>query len=188
LRGFGLTNCPRCGKPAEELDVFCTNCGSRIVAETAPVAPAPASPDDQIRDVITRRLDGIKNRDERTVRSIIDASKYSKFDDWPPFTRQIGETGLSNEFGAFQVLSSYNYDIANLKIDIIGDTTIATFYFHYTGEMRNQPFDVNSRVTIILLKENEEWKIIHEHYSRMSDVEPSPASRQQMRRGRHRWP
>ena len=181
-----MVNCPRCGRPVEELDVFCRYCGARLIVETAPAVAPSASPDNLIKDAIIRRLDGIKNRDEGAVRNIIDTSRYSKFDDWPPWTRQDAETGLKNEFGAFQVLKNYNYDLKDLKLDVIGDAASATFHFHYTGEMRDQSFDVNSRVTIILLREAGEWKIIHEHYSRMGDGGSSIAGQQQRRR--RRWP
>jgi DNA-directed RNA polymerase subunit RPC12/RpoP len=180
-----MNNCPRCGRVVEDLDVFCRYCGARLIEETVPVVAPSAPPDELIKDVIVRRLDGIKNRDEGVVRSMVDVGRYSKFDDWPPWGRQDAETGLKNEFGAFQVLKNYNYDFTNFKLDVMGDVAIATFHFHYTGEMRSQSFEVNSRVTTVLLKEAAGWKIIHEHYSRMGERQTSDAGQQQRRR--RRW-
>jgi ketosteroid isomerase-like protein len=182
-----MRTCPSCGRQIEEFDAYCRYCGSRLMAETTPAPLPPASPDSLIRETIVRRLDGIKNKDENAVRSILDASRYSKFDDWPPWKRQDAETGLKNEFGAFKVLKDYSYDLADLKLDLMGDTVCATFHFHYTGQMRDQTFDVNSRVSIVLLKESGEWKIVHEHYSRMGDGQTAVVGQQQMRR-RRRWP
>jgi ketosteroid isomerase-like protein len=147
-----------------------------------PSAPADAA----VKDVIARRLDGIKNRDENTVRSIIDTARYSKFDDWPPWDRQDADTGLRNEFGAFKVLKDYIYDFTNFKVDVVRDVAVATFQLHYTGQMRDLSFDVNSRVTTILLKESTEWKIIHEHYSRMIGQQSVGLGQQQQQRRRHR--
>ena len=47
----------------------------------------------EIMAVVFRRLEAIKNKDESTVRAIID-ERYNKFDDWPPFKRQEAEEAL----------------------------------------------------------------------------------------------
>lgn len=199
-----MPNCPKCGALLDDDAVFCSNCGSALSQQltqppssqaTSPVA-APlgdkmasteatlASSDDAIKNVIIKRLDGIKNKDEKAIRSIIDAGRYSKFDDWPPYSRLDGDAALKNELGAFQVLSNYNYDLTNFKVDMIGDVAIATFQLHYTGQMGIRPFEVNSRITTILLKQDAEWKIIHEHYSRWGEEQRQDAGQQQRRR---RW-
>ena len=128
-----MNNCPKCGKELKDDDNFCKYCGAPLGEKTASTEVALASPDDVIKNVIIKRLDGIKNKDEKTVRSIIDAGRYSKFDDWPPYGRQDADTALKNEFGAFEVLSNYNYDFTNFKVDMVGEVAIATFQLHYTG-------------------------------------------------------
>jgi ketosteroid isomerase-like protein len=179
-----MNNCPKCGRQVQDDDSFCRFCGAPLTYTTVPADVVPASPDDEIKNVIVKRLDGIKNRDENVVRSIIDVRRYTKFDDWPPYGRQDADTGLKNEFGAYQVLSNYDYDLTNLKVDIIGDLAIATFNIHYSGLMRGKTFEVNSRVTTILMRQDSEWKIIHEHYSRMTEQQPGGPQQQQRRRRR----
>jgi ketosteroid isomerase-like protein len=127
--------------------------------------------------LITKRLDGIKNKDEKVVRSIVDES-YSKFDDWPPFRRQEAEEALRNEFGAFQVLSNYTYELKDFKANVFGDVAIATFQLHYQGEIRNRHFEVNSRVTSVLKKHDSDWKIVHEHFSRFPEGNSSDGTRE----------
>jgi len=200
-----MPNCPKCGALVDEDAVFCTNCGNALPQQptqpqssqttspplgekTALTEATLASSDDVIKNVIIKRLDGIKNKDEKAIRSIIDAGRYSKFDDWPPYSRQDGDAALKNEFGAFQVLSNYNYDLTNFKVDMIGDVAIATFQLHYTGQMSIRPFEVNSRITTILLKQDSEWKIIHEHYSRLGEEQQRDAGQQQQRRRRGSFP
>lgn len=179
-----IKNCPRCGRKVQDDDDFCRFCGARLNYTRTQTETITASSDDEIRDVIVRRLDGIKNRDEYTVRSIVDSKMYTKFDDWPPYSRQDADTALKNEFGAFKVLSNYDYDLTNFKVDLAGNVAIATFHLHYTGQMRNQSFEVNSRVTTVLLKQNAEWKIIHEHYSRMAEQQQGDTQQPQRRRRR----
>ena len=157
--------CPNCGNEAGKDYNFCKFCGTRLdEINTNPAVTVSPLEEDIIKTII-KRFDGIKNKDENLVNSIIDVEKYSKFDDWPPYKRQTGYDALKNEFSAFKVLSNYNYDYNDFKVDIMGDTAIATFLLHYSGEMRKKTFEVYSRVTIVLEKQGSEWKIIHEHYS-----------------------
>jgi len=128
-------------------------------------AEAPAA---DIIGVISKRFNALKNKDENAVRDVID-DHYSKFDDWPPFRRQEAEEALKNEFDAFKVLSNYEYEIKELKAEIWNNMALATFHLHYKGEIRGNPFDVNARVSTILIKKNSEWKIMHEHFSRFPE-------------------
>jgi hypothetical protein len=132
-----------------------------INRKTASKESASASPEDVIKNVIVKRLDDIKNKDETAVLGINDAGKYSKFDDWPLYGRQDVDTAFKNEFGATQVLYNHNYNFTNFKVDTIGDVAVATFQLNYTGEMSRRLFEVNSRITTISLKQDAEWKIIH---------------------------
>ena len=162
--------CPKCGNEVHEDYNFCKYCGAPLgktsILPLTTQTPTSTSLEDEIKNTIIRRLYGIKNKDEKTVSNIVDGERYSKFDDWPPHGRQAADEALKNEFGSFKVLSNYSYDIKNFKAEIIGEVAVATFYIHYSGEMRNRPFDVYSRVTTILRKQDSEWKIVHEHYSR----------------------
>ena len=126
------------------------------------------STEDEVRNTIIKRLDGIKNKDEAAVRALLN-ERYNKFDDWPPYERQDAAKSLENEFGAFKVLSNYSYDLKDFQTNIFGDTAVATFTIHYKGQIRNRPFEVTSRVTSVLKKENSGWKVVHEHFSRFPD-------------------
>ena len=129
---------------------------------------AGSSVEDDVRNTVVKRLDGIKNRDENAVKALVN-EHYSKFDDWPPFARQDGSKALENEFGAFKVLSNYGYEMKDFEATVLGDTAIATFTMHYQGQIRNRSFDVNSRVSMVLRKQDSEWKVVHEHFSRFPE-------------------
>jgi len=132
-----------------------------------------SSAQDEVRNVIVNRLDAMKNRDEGAVKALVD-EHYNKFDDWPPFERQEGSKALENEFDAFKVMSSYSYELRDFQANILGNTAIATFIIHYQAVMRNRAFDVTSRVTSVLNKQDSGWKVVHEHYSRF----PEPTTQQ----------
>ena len=163
-----MTKCPNCGKEIEETYNFCKYCGTKLAGLPESKIKVGSSPEDNVENAVVRRLDGIKNKDEGTVSSLIDA-RYSKFDDWLPFRRQEAAEALKNEFEAFKVLSNYSYELKDFEAIIIGEVAIATFHIHYQGMIRNKPFEVTSRVTSILNKQDSGWKLIHEHFSRFPE-------------------
>ena len=149
-----------------------------------PVNQPASNVEDEVRSVIVKRFDGIKNKDEKAVTALLDES-YSKFDDWPPYQRQERAQALQNEFTAFKVLSNYTYELKDFKATVLGEAALATFTINYKATMRNEQFDVTSRVTAVLKKQDSAWKLVHEHLSRF------PAERQpdqQRQFGRRRFP
>jgi len=124
------------------------------------------TPEDLVKAVLTQRVEGIKNRDTKSIAGLMDGESYTKFDDWPPFERQ-DSTALNRESEALKVLKEYDYEITDWKIDIFDDAALTSFVIHYHGMIRDVSFNIRSRVTAFLLKRGEDWKIIHEHWSRI---------------------
>jgi len=125
---------------------------------------------------VFKKFEATKSEDEAAMKTLMDAS-YAKNDDWPPYHRQDGAQALQNESSTSKVLSDYTYELTDFKTDVIGDAAVATFTIHYQGTMRDQQFNVTSRVTTLLRKQDSTWKTIHEHLSRF------PEERQYSRRG-----
>ena len=161
--------CPNCGKEISEGSVFCAACGSKLVSADK------VSVEDAIRNVLIRRIESIKNRDAETLGKLVYKEKYTKFDDWPPFELQ-GPEALKNEADALKVLKEYGYETRTWTITVLGDSAIATFIIGYRGKIRDLDFDIRSRVTALLIKQEEEWKIVHEHWSRFPQMGPPPAA------------
>jgi len=140
--------------------------------------------EDEVKAVLIRRIEGIKKKDAQSIADLVDKDRYTKFDDWPPFERQ-GLDALNREAEALKVLKEYTYDISEWKIDIIGNVAVASFIINYRGTIRDLNFDIKSRVTVVVAKSNNEWKLIHEHWSRFPQKwEDMP----QMRRRRFPFP
>jgi ketosteroid isomerase-like protein len=142
--------------------------GTKLSGVTPEESKTESPVEAEVAGVITKRLDGIKNRDETAVRAIVD-ERYNKFDDWPPFIRQEAEEALKNELGSFKVLSNYSYELKDFKANVFGDVAVATFHLHYQGEIRNRRFEINSRVTSVLRRQDSGWRIVHEHFSRFPE-------------------
>ncbi len=103
---------------------------------------------------------------------------FTKFDENPPYTRESAEEAFVYEQAAFANISDYSYQIENLRIDLVGDVAVATFYLTYRGMFVNDysfegsPVSSRARVTIVLSKMGGEWKFLHEHFSRFPDWDP----------------
>lgn len=112
------------------------------------------------------------------------SGKFTKFDDFPPYTRQELQQAIIYEQAAFANISDFQYNIDQLRIDMLGEVAIATFYLDYKGVFVNdysfegRPVSNRSRVTMVLAKEAGRWKIVHEHFSTIPEW-PSAESKDQ---------
>jgi ketosteroid isomerase-like protein len=178
-----MRECPKCGERNDDAANYCIRCGTMLSGLPESQATSEISKEDEVKGVIVKRLNGIRDKNEEAVRGLID-ERYSKFDDWPPFTRQGFSIALQNEFGAFKVLTRYEYELRDFQVKVFGEMAIGTFVMHYTGVIRDSPFDITSRVTSVLLRQSTGWKVVHEHFSRF----PQERDQQQfMRPRRRRW-
>jgi ketosteroid isomerase-like protein len=171
--------CPNCGKEISEGSIFCPYCGFKMVSEQS------LTVEDQIRNVLIRRIDGIRNRDADAIAGIVYKEKYTKFDDWPPFVLQESEA-LANEAKALKALKEYEYETRSWKTTVLGDSAVATFIIRYRGKMQDLDFGVQSRVSAFLTKINGEWKLVHEHWSRFSQIpagQPAEAAKSDRKEG-----
>jgi len=102
--------------------------------------------------------------------------QFTKFDENPPYTRQNSDEAFVYEQAAFANISDYNYSIDELRVDLMGDVAVATFYLSYSGMFVNDysfegsPVRSRSRVTMVLARTPKGWKAIHEHLSRVPDL------------------
>ncbi len=139
-----------------------------------------------------RPSDKDKSEVEKTIRAFFEAAKnkdfsalagfhasrdyFTKFDENPPYTRQNSEEAFVYEQATFANISDYSYSIDELRIDLLGEVAIATFYLNYSGMFVNDysfegsPVRARTRVTMVLARTPKGWKMVHEHISRMPDL------------------
>ncbi|MBI4257939.1 MAG: nuclear transport factor 2 family protein [Thaumarchaeota archaeon] len=132
---------------------------------------------DQITQLITTLFEAGKRRDFALIAGLhSDDDRFSKFDDSPPYRKQNYGEALMHEEAAFAGISDYHYAIQDLKIEVFGETALATFYLKYGGvvvdsySFRGQSVEVESRVSMVLRKKPQGWVIFHEHFSRIPSV------------------
>lgn len=130
----------------------------------------PGTPEAAVKSVIIGRIEGIRRRDPEAISRLIDRDRYTKFDDWPPYKLQ-GPEALDREAEALRVLKEYTYETMNWKINILGDFALAALTIRYRGAIRDRSFDLRSRVTAVLARSGDEWRIVHEHWSRFPEMQ-----------------
>jgi hypothetical protein len=183
-----MRTCPNCQREVEEEHIYCKYCGTkmtRISIQQKDEEPTPQTfqvkeldpADEEIIDVIVNRVEGIKNRNANTIAVLIDKENYTKFDDWPPY-ELLGTEGLKLEADAIQTLESYDYYLTDFNVTILNDVAICTCLISYRLTIRRQVYAINSRISTVLRKREDGWKIVHEHWGRIPQAVPELQRRQ----------
>lgn len=146
--------------------------------------PKPDKDRGEIEATIVAFYEAGKNKDLTSLADFhASRDKFTKFDENPPYTRQNSEDAFVHEQAAFANISDYSYKVEELRIDLLGDSAVATFYLTYKGMFVNDysfegsPVGSRVRVTMVFTRTDRGWRIAHEHLSRFPDwVSPKGAS------------
>ncbi len=111
-----------------------------------------------VRDAETANLEGLKDIH-------LANDKFTKFGP-RNFERQDVEKTNESELAFFGTVSNYKEKVVDLKIDVFGEVGIATYYRDVSFEQDGEEKNVNLRQTLVFLKTDEGWKIVHEHGTR----------------------
>ena len=77
----------------------------------------------------------------------------------------------------FSLISDANFELEDIKVDAFGDVAVTTFYNSYSFIKNEKKAQGNGRVTLVLLKTEEGWKIIHEHSASFNQYNLNPTVR-----------
>jgi len=93
-----------------------------------------------------------------------DSPKFSKFG---PRIAKRQDVKSTNETETEHVLSisDASFELDDIKVDIFGDVAVTTFYNNYSFTKNNIRTEGKGRVTLVFLKTENGWKIVHEHSS-----------------------
>lgn len=89
----------------------------------------------------------------------------------PKFTRVQGSRILSYEEGKRMEENFYgkadilHYKILEDKVDVFGDVAISSFSLDMTAIVDSDTLDLKSMLSLTFVKDQGEWKIVHEHIS-----------------------
>lgn len=106
-------------------------------------------------DIMTANISGLQDIH-------LDSDKFTKFGP-RQFERQDVAATNASEAVFFSSISNANYEVEDLKIDVIGDVGIATYYPRVSFERDGEAVRVTGRQTLVFLNTEDGWKIVHEH-------------------------
>jgi len=119
----------------------------------------------ELRGVVMKIWEDAVNGDTSALKAVhLNSPKFTKFG--PRIAeRQDVESTIKTETEHFSSLTDPNFEVEDLKVDVFGDVAVTTFYNSYSFIKNNIRVKGKGRVTLVFLRTEEGWKIIHEHSS-----------------------
>ncbi|MDH5487916.1 MAG: nuclear transport factor 2 family protein [Gammaproteobacteria bacterium] len=146
--------------PVLLLIISCTSARyleSDLISDPFPDAQA------ELRKVIESIAEDIETANIEGLQAMhLNSSKFTKFGP-RSFDRQDVARTNDSEAAFFSSISNMNYEIRDLKIDVFGDIGIVTYYPYVSFVKDGEKREVNGRQTLVFLKTESGWKIVHEH-------------------------
>jgi ketosteroid isomerase-like protein len=90
--------------------------------------------------------------------------KFSKFA-VESVVRQDAATARMAEHAGLSAVTGMSMKAEDLKIDVLGSVGIATFILNYGFDTETERVEKKARSTLVFVKDEGAWKVIHEHFS-----------------------
>jgi ketosteroid isomerase-like protein len=132
------------------------------------VAPPQADSQAQQKQV-EERLAEILNAAETRDFSRLDSyhwygEKFTKFGSGPG-KRLDAEAAREGEHNGLRAATGLKLRADDLKVDVFGGTAVATFILTASFQAGAEPVTKHERGTLVLVRKEGSWKIVHEHFS-----------------------
>ena len=111
--------------------------------------------DSIVKDATTANIEGLQA-------AHLVSDKFTKFGP-RSFERQDVASTNASEAAFFGSISKFNQEVKDLKIDVFGDMGIATYYTEVSFVQDGEERKGSGRQTLVFLKTENGWKIVHEH-------------------------
>lgn len=129
----------------------------------------------EILEIIGHFFEVGKTKNVAPLRAIqLNDSRFSSYSDVQPLDLKDYATTIALQELRFISMSDYDYEIKNTRVDVFGDSAVATFQIKQSGMLvdnysfRGQHLSIESRGTFVLVK-SPKWKIVHIHLTKISD-------------------
>ena len=121
---------------------------------------------EKVEKILTNIFEVAKAKDMKSLDSYhLNHFKYTKFDNGDLPSRMDYATAKKKEEDFFTGVSEFNYQLHNTKVDVFGSTAISTFIIEYDVKFNDEPLHGKLMGTLVFVKDGEQWKIVHEHFS-----------------------
>lgn len=117
----------------------------------------------ELHEVVDAIADDVMRTNIEGLQKIhLESDKFSKFGPRNFDRQNVAETKAS-EAAFFGSVSDVDYRINDLKIDVFGEIGIVTYYPQVSFTKQGERKQVKGRQTLVFLRTNDGWKIVHEH-------------------------
>ncbi|MFO1499381.1 MAG: nuclear transport factor 2 family protein [Verrucomicrobiota bacterium] len=143
-------------------------------ARPADLGSAQSASEIQVRQRLQQIFDAAATKDMDRLDSYHwYGPKFTKFGTGA-LGRLDAATAREGEHKGLRTLTQLTLTADALKIDVFGDTAVATFIAVADGKRGQELIRSQERSTIVFVKDNGSWKIVHEHFSPFA---PPPVKR-----------
>jgi ketosteroid isomerase-like protein len=117
----------------------------------------------EIREAVLSIKKDIESSNIEGLQAIhLESDKFTKFGP-RNFDRQDVASTNQSEAAFFSSITDAKYEARDLKIDVFGDVGIATYYPEVSLMRDGNAVEVSGRQTLVFLKTDSGWKLVHEH-------------------------
>jgi ParB family transcriptional regulator, chromosome partitioning protein len=101
-----------------------------------------------------------------------DHDGFSIYDDFPPYTRLARVAARNKEMQWFySIAPNYTTVLRDIDIQFFSETALATLYVDYGDKLNGDKHFMTTRGTVIFLRIQNDWKVLHEHWSRLESAD-----------------
>jgi ketosteroid isomerase-like protein len=124
----------------------------------------------QVLDTFVGIAQSIKDGDiDKLISYHAYGPKFTEFKDGAP--RNGGEANEAYERSLFgSVTEVVKFDAKDLKIAVYGDVANLTFHSDFQLKFGEDLVVVNDQITLLFVKTNDGWKMVHEHHSPLNNI------------------
>jgi len=156
----------KAGLGVRELDKHCSRLQTKRAAN---VEGRNGTVEKIVFDVIA----GLNSKDLSPIYRSRSTNKFSLFSRFPPFEKLVGENANEHIYKVVRQMTSFKVKLKDLEVIYHGGVAIAIMSLVYEMNFAGKEMKTPTRATLILFNEDNEWKVIHEHWSSAKDDFPS---------------
>jgi ketosteroid isomerase-like protein len=128
-----------------------------------------------IAEVIVDCWNAVKEGDFGRLASHYDPERFTLFSEHPPHGLEHGERALLIKRSLITQISGIEVELGGIEVNVFGDVALVTYTVSYKGMLvyqyrfEGQLISVKAFCTTVLVRQQDGWKIVHEHFTRLPE-------------------
>jgi ketosteroid isomerase-like protein len=119
----------------------------------------------EIQSIVYRMVEGFNSKDLSPFFSAMSTKHFSNFPLFPPFEKLEADMARDHFCNALGHIDELHERIQDLEVRVVGKFAYATMQVQSRLTVDGNHISSRSRATLIFEKENDEWKLVHSHWS-----------------------